>query len=190
MKYCSNGHSNSEDALFCTMCSEFFFKRRRVWLLSLLTIITHGIFVPVWFLRIRKLINGLPSTEKLGRSAFVFLILVFIASLASNILAVLLNISASIDINIKLLITERTSPYPYNQMMRFPCREIIGSVPMVFVFITLLSGYIIALVQSFKVKRILAHHFNHVLNKNITFSGIMIFFFNIMYLQYKINKLK
>ena len=43
--------------------------------------------------------------------------------------------------------------------------------------------------QCSKVRRILNHHFNEFLGKDITLSIMFTFFLNIFYLQYKINKL-
>jgi hypothetical protein len=56
-----------------------------------------------------------------------------------------------------------------------------------------LVGFGIAIamiVQAFKVRRILRDHFNGYLKQNIYWSGVMVFFFNFYYLQYKINRLR
>ena len=45
------------------------------------------------------------------------------------------------------------------------------------------------LVQSFKVRRILQEHFSESLGQTVSFSGVALFFFQIWYLQYKINRL-
>ena len=58
-------------------------------------------------------------------------------------------------------------------------------------FSTLFSiiGWIILVVQSFKVRRIFNEHFNVQMKKQIHFSWTATFFFYIWYLQYKINNL-
>jgi hypothetical protein len=46
----------------------------------------------------------------------------------------------------------------------------------------------IYVLQLFKVRDIFIEHFNHRLNRDISFSRVATFFFQIYYLQYKINR--
>ena len=52
-----------------------------------------------------------------------------------------------------------------------------------------LVGGIIIVILAFRVRRILIEHFNEKLGMNISFSGAGTFFFTILYLQYKMNRL-
>jgi uncharacterized membrane protein len=60
-------------------------------------------------------------------------------------------------------------------------------------FAAFLFNLVIAItwtVQTFKVGRILKEHFNDHLGHKIYWSGILMFFFGVPYLQYKINRLE
>jgi hypothetical protein len=59
--------------------------------------------------------------------------------------------------------------------------DVIDSLLSLVVEITLL-------LQCFKVRRIFRSHFNEHLGGDIPFSGLATFFFQIFYLQYKINR--
>jgi hypothetical protein len=52
-----------------------------------------------------------------------------------------------------------------------------------------LAGSIIMLVQAFTVRSILNQHWRNTFAEEIEVSGIGTFFFSILYLQYKINRL-
>lgn len=52
-----------------------------------------------------------------------------------------------------------------------------------------LIGSIMLLVMNFKGRRILIDHVNGHLQKQVPFSGLATFFFGVLYLQYKINRL-
>jgi hypothetical protein len=45
-------------------------------LLILLTVVTFGIYIPIWFLKRRKAVNNLQSKKKLGCTLFIFTIVV------------------------------------------------------------------------------------------------------------------
>jgi len=62
-----------------------------------------------------------------------------------------------------------------------------GGLGVLSSILDLVAG-ITLLVQSFKVRRIFNDHFNVYLKRNIPFSGVATFFFQIYYLQYKINR--
>ena len=165
-KSCSKcGKENTESALFCATCGNnlstsnpgqinsvnqevFEFKKVNILLVILYSVISFGIYLPVWFLKRRDAINKLQSTQKLGKGIFIFVIIAY----AMNIALVLL------------------SAYTISKWI-----SIVAAI--------------ILIVQAFKVRRILNDHFNVYLKKDIKFSGPATFFFNIWYLQYKINKL-
>src|SRR5262245_8308000 len=58
-----------------------------------------------------------------------------------------------------------------------------------FYLLAALLATITQLVLSFRVRRMLDEHFNIYLGKGIKFSKVLTFFFNNLYLQYKLNRL-
>ena len=99
--YCSNcGKKNPDESKFCNACGTCLFhpdtkeqkeidihtiadtdlKKVNVLFIIFLTIITLGIYCPIWFLTRRKSINNLQSNKKLGIGIFVFIILLQILS--------------------------------------------------------------------------------------------------------------
>ncbi len=143
-------------------------KKTPVILTIFFTIITAGIYHPCWFLTRREQINELHSDEKLGKDFFIFGIVIFSISL---FLACVIGVLEGMG-------------------------EVLGSVEFLAMaeavdaidsFLSLVV-VIILLVQCFKVRRIFRNHFNEHLGRNIYFSGLLTFFFQIHYLQYKINR--
>ena len=63
------------------------------------------------------------------------------------------------------------------------------SLDMISDFIPLIGG-ILVIALSFKVRHIFDEHFNLKQQRNIKFSGVATFFFTILYLQYKINRIE
>jgi len=166
------GKENPDTATFCSACrnrlsaqtpiyQETQLKKMGILLLIFLTVITGGIYAPVWFLTRRNAINGLQSKEKLGFGVFVFMIVAF------GISALLAFISGMMEGANEMGTAERLDAYS----------EILGWV-----------AAITLLVQCFKVRRIFNEHFNAHLQKGISFSRTATFFFQIFYLQYKINR--
>ena len=77
--YC--GKENPATAKFCLSCGKELtphLGRMNVLLLILFSIITLGIYIPIWFLVKREAINSLASTEKLGSGAPIFVLLVYV----------------------------------------------------------------------------------------------------------------
>jgi len=91
--YCSKcGKENPDEAVFCNACGNRLvtqapidqeisgtlspstpeLKKMNVLLLIFLTVITLGIYIPIWFLKRRKAINTLQSKKKLGSTVFIF----------------------------------------------------------------------------------------------------------------------
>ena len=131
-----------------------------VLLMVFLTVITLGIYVPFWFLTRRKAINRLDSSEELSLGMIVFTLLVWIGGM---VLAL---------------------AYPENLAVE--------------AFTNIVPG-IALLVVAFKVRSILQDHLSPpvtgplsstaALQSEVSFSGLITFFFSIFYLQYKINRL-
>lgn len=134
-------------------------RKKSVLLIILLTLITYGIYQPIWFLKQKNAINNLKSKEKLTNTLFILVIILYAVS--------------ALFLFIYLFPYDTTSPLVI---------ELIDNLIN-------LTGAIIILVMSFKVRRILHQYFNVVLKRNIKFSKIYTFLFGIYYLQYKINRI-
>jgi len=165
--YCSKcGHRADEGVRFCPSCGEGMMppsggspgpatagdisdaqlEKYNVWLLILVTIVTLGIYTPVWFLTQRRALNDLRADEKLTAGVFL-LILVFYclsgAADSSDWTGVMGGVSGAIG----------------------------------------LVGWILSLIQAFKARRIISSHWA------VPLSGVATFFFQHLYLQWKINRL-
>lgn len=131
-----------------------------VWLI-ILTIITLGLYPPLWFLKQREAINNLHSPEKLNRNTFIIIfwlsVISLIASFMPDILKAIGYISNTSDIEFLF--------------------KLLNLVPLV-----------VLLFQIFKVRRILIDHLNDYLKKDIWVSGLFSFIFYIYYFQYLINQ--
>jgi len=134
-------------------------EKKNILILILYTFITYAIYQPIWFLKQKNAINNLKSKEKLTDTPF-------------NIVLVLYAVSA-----LFLLI----SFFPYDNNTQSVIDAIDNTISI--------TGSIILLFMSFKVRRILHQYYNIVLKRNIEFSKIWTFLFGIYYLQYKINKI-
>jgi hypothetical protein len=143
-------------------------KKTPVILMMIFNIITAGFYTPYWFLTRRNWINSLRSNQKLDSGVFIFLIVMQPIYLLTN----LISRAAAREIQ------ELQSP----DLVMHPL-IIAGFLINLVLFITLL-------VQTFKVGRILKEHFNDHLGHKIYWSGILMFSFGVMYLQYKINRLE
>jgi hypothetical protein len=114
-------------------------KKRNVLLMILLTLITYGVYIPVWFLNRKDSINNLNSKEKISAGPIIFLLII------SIIYAIMLIPS--------ILFTETS----------------IGSIIDWIDIIINLAGSIIILIMSFKVRRILNEHYNTKISDIATF---------------------
>ena len=143
-------------------------KKTPVILTVIFTIITVGIYYPCWFLTRRDRINELHSHEKIGKGVFIFGIVIFSISLFLALVSGFLEgIGEGLGMAEFLVMAKGV--------------DAIDRLLSLVVGITLL-------VQCFKVRRIFRDHFNDHLGRNISFSGLATFFFQIYYLQYKINR--
>jgi len=144
------------------------FKKIPVILVIIYTVITFGIYYPVWFLMRREEINRLESDYNLGKGVFIFSIVMFSLSLVLMMASGFFE-GLSEGMNAPVFIE-------YSKNI-----EAVDKITTFIVVFTLLF-------QCFKVKRIFQDHFNEHLSLNIKFSGLAVFFFQINYLQYKINR--
>jgi hypothetical protein len=143
-------------------------KKTPVILTIIFTVITGGIYYPCWFLTRRASLNSLTTKEKLGKGVFIFAIVIFsISLLLSFVIGFFEGIGEELG-DIDFLLTSK----------------MLDTIDRI---ISLVAG-ITLLFQCFKVKRMLQDHFNQHLGLNLPFSGVATFFFQIYYLQYKINR--
>jgi len=141
-------------------------KRRSVILMILLSIVTFGLYYPIWFLRRREALNRLDSPRKLGLSPFVI-------SLAWFVCQFIIGIATAST----------------------PARRSIDDGALILNLIQLGVG-ILMVVQCFFTRDILEDHLagpgDHVPSplsvEAVKLSGPMTFFFQIFYLQYVINR--
>lgn len=167
--YCSKcKQENADTATFCSACgAPLSLKKTSVILLIVLTVVTLGIYYPVWFLTRRNAINNLQSKEKLGSGIFIFLIVLACVGFPVDLMWVVMELFAERLSEIGLLLSKGLDLFS----------NILSVV-----------WWIILLVQCFKVRRIFKEHFNVHLQKDISFSWVATFFFWIFYLQYKVNR--
>ena len=139
-------------------------KRRSVLLMIVLTIVTLGFYVPIWFLRRREAFNQMDSPHKLAVWPFA----AWIAVLVVDVMRVLLIIVQG---------PETVSP---------------GLV--LILSLIRLGLAINLIVQCFKTKNILEDHLagpadgSGMFTEHVKLSGLMTFFFQSLYLQYIINR--
>jgi hypothetical protein len=138
-------------------------KKTSIILMIILTVITAGIYWPIWFWIRRKAINMMQAKEKLGSGVLVLAIILFVISLFVALIAGVME-----RVGEELLLAKGLEAFS----------GILHTVAAAAV-----------LVQSFKVRRIFDEHFNTHLRKGISFSRVATFFFILYYLQYKINRI-
>lgn len=137
-------------------------KKIRVFHVILLSFVTLGLYYPFWFLKRRGAINNMQSTKKLQKKPlFSAIALWFVIVFVAFSSGIIQN-----DGNV----TASESLMLFAQVLNL-------------VYVIILIG------QSLKVRSIFDEHFNNHLRKEMKFSKIATFFFQILYLQYKINKL-
>ncbi len=173
--YCPKcGKENAEGVVFCGTCGAQLpqsgqtgavfnpgFKKLNVWLTVLYTIITGGIYLPVWFLSRRDAINKMNSAKKIGKGLFIFVIVLYVI----NILA---SFGAGFEIG-----------------MNGAEDDTSNMLDGLSALASIIAG-IILIVQAFKLRTIFNDHFAA---KGEKFSGIWTFLGNIWYFQHKVNKL-
>ena len=141
-------------------------KRRSVWLMVLLVVVTLGFYYPVWFLRRRQGLNRLDSPRKLAlwpMALFAaYFVVVFLMGVATG---------ATAD-------------------------ETFGPEAGLVIRVVELAVGIMMLIQCFRIKDIIEDHAqgpddaprDEMFRPPVKLSGLMTFFFSIFYLQYAINK--
>src|SRR5262245_32389187 len=142
-------------------------KRRSVILMIVFSIVTFGLYYPIWFLRRRAALNRLDSPRKLRLWPFVVVIPWFV-------LQAVLGITGG---------AARPS-------------QVIGQPALALQSLLQLAVGALMLVQSFFTKDILEDHLagpgdqipDPMFVETVKLSGVMTFLFQIFYLQYAINR--
>jgi hypothetical protein len=134
----------------------------------LMTKLSWGFYPLGWLFQRRNEFNSLNTTVKL-REGFLAI------TLTTNLIAV-----GAILLS-RLL--EEPGPNGDNVSVISDMLSFLGGLMS-------LAFWIMFILQAFKVRKMLQEHFNGYLQRNVKFSGIMTFFFHIIYLQYKINRLE
>lgn len=145
-------------------------KKTSVVVVVLLTGITGGIYIPIWFLTRRNAINALDSEEKLGKGIFILAAVVFTGIAVGSAY---------------LQVQEIIGPvFSTNRELVIAALELLLNVISLVVFIPVIY-------EAFKVKRILEDHFNNRFpGKGIHLSKLWTFLLMNIYLQHKINRLE
>jgi hypothetical protein len=142
-------------------------KRRSVLLMIVLTLVTIGLYYPIWFLRRRPALNRLDSPRKLRLWPFAVFTAWFVFQFMVGFAAALR-----------------------------PRGQVTGGEASLLFNLLQLGINILMLVQSFFTKDILEDHLagpgddvpNPLFVDSVKLSGVMTFFFQIFYLQYVINR--
>src|SRR2546426_666684 len=147
------------------------FEKTSVVVVILLSFITGGIYLPIWFLRRREAINGLRSPESIG----------WVAPFAATV-AFSLGLCAAF-----------ASGFAGAMGLREAVGELFASGRVL-----AMVGAVLILFECFRVRRIVLDHLHTqssglfassvALERDTSFSGVATFFFGIYYLQYKINR--
>jgi hypothetical protein len=145
------------------------FKKVNIALMILLIFITFGIYNAYWYLSRKNDINKLSSKLKISSGFFIFAIVLQSASLILNLFSGFLE-----------GIGEALNQYAILQL----ARQLKSFDPIINILL-----FIVFIFAAFKVKRIFQDHLSAITGSPYPFSALATFFFQICYLQYKINKL-
>jgi hypothetical protein len=142
-------------------------KHRSVLVMIGLTIVTLGIYYPVWFFRRRSALNQLDSPKKLQLWPLITFSAVFAVEMIVSVAAEPLTLE-----------------------------EAFGLLPVVVLTLARYATGILMIVQGFRVKDMLEDHLTPptdgsvpmLFNERVQLSGLATFFLSIYDLQYSINK--
>jgi hypothetical protein len=147
-------------------------KKQRVIVLLLLTIVTAGIYTPIWFLQRIEAINRIPGKEKLNKNVSIYILLVS----SINLLIYIIYIIIGIIFGMKGYSWPTNGINPLNWVSQI-------------VRILTIINQIVIIVQCVKVQRIYNDYFNNQLHRGVSFSQIKTLLFQTFYLQYTINRI-
>lgn len=162
------------------------FKKRNIFLMLFLTVITFGIYIPIWFFKQQDSINRLISEKKINSKLLVLLLMISIVMVMPIATAIISLLSFT------LLAVTGAKVFSGIALVTFVLTSFFQIKAIDWVingWVIKILLYILILILAFRVQNILNDHFNKKLNRDIIFSDLLTFFFTIYYLQYKLNRL-
>ena len=133
--------------------------RKSVWLMFFLTVLTFGIYAPYWYLTRHQRLNDISSAAKFTQTTIVIWLVWFIVD------AVFIVV-----------------------LIATPQSETVQSLELLESIFNLVAA-IFGIILAFRAKRILLEHLAIIGRHDISMSGVATFFFQYLYIQYKINQL-
>ncbi|HLC86785.1 MAG TPA: DUF4234 domain-containing protein [Candidatus Nanoarchaeia archaeon] len=153
-------------------------QKKSVILLWILSIITLGIYGPVWYLKRKSEFDNLQTNKKLSTKLIKAVLILFVITLILRILLLIISLTGGTE---NLISGE----------MGLATLGIILLVSIILSFIIAgisITAFVLFIILAFKTREIL----NQTLeNKKVTrkISGFFTFIFNFLYLQYEINRI-
>ncbi|HEY9897802.1 MAG TPA: DUF4234 domain-containing protein [Pantanalinema sp.] len=138
-------------------------KKSNLLVLILLSIVTLGNYAPIWYLRRREAFNALRTRERLGGVGPTILLLVSIGFLVYS--------------------------FGFGEAVQHTHFYLGRRIELAATLFNLVIWPIVLLWYGIGVKRILDEHLRATGNDRVRLSGLGVFFFNFLYLQYKINRI-
>lgn len=161
----SPANQNSKSSNNKTTNSQEYPRKRNVFLIYLLTMITSGIYAPIWYLKRKNKFDNLGTEKKLNKN---FIVAYLILSILMALISVVLNIFYSF------------SPELFENLW--------NSLAFVIIFIILIICLIvISIILSFNARKIINQAW---VAKGVKrkVSWLFTLIFNLFYLQYEINR--
>ena len=139
-------------------------KRRSVWMVVLLVIVTFGLYYVIWFFRRRDGLNRLNSPKKLPLWPLLAVVALWV-----------------VQFGVGLVVGDRQVD------------EVLGPGFTGALVVLRLAVGIVMIVQCFRIKDMIEDHAtppagSEMFTEHVQLSGIMTFFFSIFYLQWAINR--
>lgn len=131
-------------------------------LMILFSILTIGIYAPAWYLTRIHTFNSLETNTRLKKGILIIVIILLALVIITSFMAGVAEGTGDLS-----------------------AADGFTSMSNVFT----LAAWIILLFNAFRLRKMLADHFNDHLGTGTHFSKVATFFLHIYYLQYKINKL-
>ena len=144
----------------------------KVWVLLLITMITNGIYIPIWYVQRLEVFNDLDSERKLSRKMLIF----------STVISILVSFMPFVLVLTVLVIGPESNNPVDGSSIAETVLVIFTAVFGLFYLCAIVVGFYLVFV-AFQTRRILMDHFG------ISLSVIWTFLFNVYYLQYHCNRL-
>ena len=133
--------------------------RKSVWLMTFLTIITLGIYMPYWYFTRHQRFNALSSAAKFRQTTILIWLCWSVVDAVLFVAVIATPESGTI--------------------------QLLEGIETILNLVAAIFGVILA----FRAKKILLEHLAVMGRNDTTMSGFLTFFFGFFYIQYKINQL-